>query len=77
MTNTKLFKCPFCNRKYLDKNALYDHMYEEHNLELNNQRIKQCFPNLHNSFELEVQKTYLLLKDYGETWALTKEELEK
>lgn len=31
----KLYKCPFCSRKYLDKASLYDHMEREHSLELN------------------------------------------
>ena len=30
MLNKKSFKCPFCEKKYVSKNSLYDHMDNEH-----------------------------------------------
>ena len=35
-TNNKkqTFKCPFCDKKYVDKKALYNHMEKEHKEQL-------------------------------------------
>lgn len=33
--NNKYFKCPFCSKKYINKNSLYEHMDNIHNEQLN------------------------------------------
>jgi len=48
----KLYKCPFCDRKYLDKDALYMHMDKAHHDELHGLSPKQIFFNYTNRYAL-------------------------
>lgn len=47
-----LCKCPFCNRKYLEKDPLYVHMDKEHHDELHNLSPKQVYFNYTNRYAL-------------------------
>jgi len=55
--NKRLIKCPFCNKKYLNKDALYDHIEREHSLECNGLSGKHVYFNYTNR--------YALTKGYG------------
>ena len=46
------FKCPFCDRKYVNKEGLYVHLDKEHHDELNDLTPKQVFFNYRNRYEL-------------------------
>lgn len=46
------FKCPFCSRKYIIKDAVYDHMEKEHHGELHNLSAKQIYFNYSNRYAL-------------------------
>ena len=48
----KLYKCPFCSRKYIEKEPLYVHMDKEHHDELHNLSPKQIYFNYLNRYEL-------------------------
>lgn len=48
----KTYKCPFCNRKYLNKDALYDHMESSHEDDLNGLPGKQVYFNFTNKYAL-------------------------
>lgn len=52
-----VFKCPFCKKKYVVKEALMDHMREEHNEELHDLPPEQIYFNFTNK--------YALTKDHG------------
>lgn len=52
-----LFKCPFCDRKYVDKEALFMHMDAEHSDEMHGLSPKQIYFNYTNK--------YALTKGYG------------
>jgi hypothetical protein len=57
---TKLYKCPFGdNRKYLNKQALYDHMEKEHKAMLGGLPAAQVYFNFRNH--------YALLRGYGKS----------
>ena len=47
-----LFKCPFCNRKYVNKEAVLEHMDKEHNDELNGLPPAQVYFNYMNRYML-------------------------
>lgn len=48
----KLFKCPFCTKKYLEKDPLFFHMDEVHHDELHNLSPKQIYFNFTNRYAL-------------------------
>lgn len=48
----KLFKCPFCSRKYIEKDAVYNHMDQNHHDELHNLSPKQIYFNYTNRYAL-------------------------
>ena len=48
----KLFKCPFCNKNYLSKEALYNHMEDEHEKELCGLPAAQVYFNYRNKYAL-------------------------
>lgn len=48
----KLYKCPFCSRKYIEKEPLYVHMDKEHHDELHNLSPKQVYFNYSNRYAL-------------------------
>ena len=54
-----LYKCPFCSRKYIEKFALYDHMENEHKLDLCELPAAQVYFNYRNR--------YALTKGYGKS----------
>lgn len=45
-------KCPFCSRKYIIKEGVYDHMEKEHNDELHNLPAQQVYFNYKNRYAL-------------------------
>lgn len=47
-----LYKCPFCSRKYIEKDPLYIHMDKEHHDELHNLSPKQVYFNYTNRYAL-------------------------
>lgn len=47
-----LYKCPFCDRKYIEKEALYLHMDQKHSDELHGLSPKQIFFNYSNRYAL-------------------------
>lgn len=47
-----LFRCPFCDRKYLNKDAVYEHMDNSHHDELHNLSPKQIYFNYTNKYAL-------------------------
>lgn len=47
-----VFKCPFCDRKYVDKNALYDHMNSNHEDDLCGLSAAQVYFNYKNKYAL-------------------------
>lgn len=49
---TKLCKCPFCDRKYLDRDSLYMHMDARHSDELHGLSPKQIYFNFTNKYAL-------------------------
>lgn len=49
---TKLYRCPFGDRKYLDKQALYDHMEKEHASMLGGLTPAQIYFNFQNHYGL-------------------------
>lgn len=51
-TNTKLYKCPFCDKKYIDKAALYAHMEREHKYDLEGLPAAQVYFNFKNRYAL-------------------------
>lgn len=51
-TTKKLFKCPFCDRKYIEKSALYDHMETHHHEELCGLSAAQIYFNFKNKYAL-------------------------
>lgn len=57
MSNKKLFKCPFCELKYIEKQGTYEHMEFEHKDELHGLSASQVFFNYRNK--------YALSKGYG------------
>jgi len=48
----KMFKCPFCDRKYLIKDAVLEHMEKQHSDELNGLSAKQVYFNFTNKYAL-------------------------
>jgi predicted nucleic acid-binding Zn ribbon protein len=42
------FKCPFCEKKYVQKPSLYTHMETEHHAQLNNLPPAQVYFNIKN-----------------------------
>jgi len=48
----KYFKCPFCDRKYIIKNAVLEHMEKSHNDELHGLSAKQIYFNFTNKYAL-------------------------
>lgn len=48
----RLYKCPFCKRKYLDKAALYAHMESEHKSDLGSLPAAQVYFNSKNRYAL-------------------------
>lgn len=60
----KLFKCPFCNKNYLSKEALYNHMEDEHEKELCGLPAAQVYFNYRNK--------YALTKSFGKSVILGK-----
>ena len=55
----KLFKCPFCDRKYINKDAVLSHMEKRHKDELHGLSAKQIYFNFTNK--------YALTKGYGKS----------
>lgn len=49
---SKYFNCPFCERRYLLKDALYEHMDKQHHDELHNLSPKQIYFNYTNKYAL-------------------------
>ena len=49
----KLFKCPFCDRRYTNNDAVYEHMDLKHSDELNGLSPKQVFFNYKNKYSLD------------------------
>ena len=47
-----VFKCPFCKKKYVVKDALMDHLREEHDDELHNLPPEQIYFNYTNKYAL-------------------------
>lgn len=54
-----MYKCPFCEKKYISKEALYAHMEEEHKQELCDLPAAQVYFNYRNR--------YALTKGYGKS----------
>lgn len=48
----KSYKCPFCSRKYIDKDALLSHIEKEHYEQLNGLSAKQIYFNFTNKYAL-------------------------
>lgn len=48
----ELYKCCFCRKRYLSKDALYDHMEKEHSDELGGLPAMQVYFNFHNRYDL-------------------------
>ena len=48
----KLYKCPFCGRKYIIKEALLEHMDKEHHPDLNGLPPAQVYFNYMNRYML-------------------------
>ena len=48
----RLFKCPFCTRKYVNKDGVYEHMDKEHHAELHGLSPKQIYFNYTNRYAL-------------------------
>lgn len=55
----KYYKCPFCDRKYIDKEACLSHLDEKHHDELHGLSPKQIYFNFTNK--------YALTKGYGKS----------
>jgi len=55
----KYFKCPFCDRRYIEKDALLAHMEKSHHDELHGLSAKQIYFNFTNK--------YALTKGYGKS----------
>lgn len=49
---TKLFTCPFCKKKYVDKGALYAHLENEHADNLQGLPAAQVYFNFRNKYAL-------------------------
>jgi len=47
-----LYKCPFCNRKYIEKPAFYDHMEDSHHDDLCGLPAAQIYFNYRNKYAL-------------------------
>ena len=47
-TSNKIYKCPFCDYKYKEKQSLYNHMEKEHEDQLNGLSPAQCYFNIRN-----------------------------
>lgn len=56
---SKVFKCPFCGRRYIEKDALLAHMEKKHREELHGLSAKQIYFNFTNK--------YALTKGYGKS----------
>lgn len=48
----KLFKCPFCEKKYIKVDPLYEHMDSNHHMDLCGLSAKQIYFNYRNHYEL-------------------------
>lgn len=51
----KYFKCPFCRKKYLNKDGLFNHMEKEHSEELHGLSAMQIYFNFKNRYSLNKQ----------------------
>ena len=49
---SKLYKCPFCKKNYIEKDALYIHMEKVHHDELLGLSAKQIYFNWTNKYAL-------------------------
>ena len=74
---SKLFKCPFCSRKYLDKAALYDHMEKEHSEQLNKLPAAQVYFNFKNKYALTKGNGKSIISGKPTKFNLTTERYEK
>lgn len=52
MNKNTLCKCPFCSKRYLGKEAIYDHLDREHKDELHGLSPKQIYFNYTNKYAL-------------------------
>lgn len=52
MSNYKLYKCPFCSLKFVEKQGVYLHMSDEHHDELHGLPASQVFFNYRNRYAL-------------------------
>lgn len=77
MDTRKVYKCPFCDRKYLDKNALYDHMETNHHLDLCDLPAPQVYFNFKNRYALTRGYGKSIMSGKPTTFNLTTERYEK
>lgn len=73
----KLFKCPFCDRKYLDKASLYDHMSSVHSNMMAGLPAAQVYFNFRNKYALNKTFGKSIISNKPTKFNLTTERYEK